>query len=150
MCEKHYVELQFEEALLLRNMETESMHDRWNTYSLLPFSAPSTILICGSTQSGKTHFTKKKLLQNANGMFSMHVDRIIYAYSEHQPMFEEMEQKIPNFSLHQGLPSKEEIEQYTRGKLSCVIPSNYNFLKTSISCCRKPSFITLYYINIYS
>lgn len=35
-------------------------------------------------------------------MFSMPVDRIIYAYSEHQPMFEEMKQTIPNLSLHQG------------------------------------------------
>lgn len=85
-----------------------------NNHSLLPFSAPTPILICGSTQSGKTHFTKE-LLQNANGMFSTPVDRIVYAYSEHQPMFEEMVQTIPNFSLHKGLPSKDDIEQYTEG-----------------------------------
>lgn len=95
-------------------MENESMNDWWDTHSLLPFSAPTTILICGSTQSGKTHFTNK-LLQNANGMFSMPVDRIIYAYSELQLMFEEMEKTIPNLSLHQGLPTKEDIEQYTEG-----------------------------------
>lgn len=77
------------------NMEKESRNDWWNTDSLLPFSAPTTVLICGSTQSGKTHFTKK-LLQNANGLFSMPVNKIIYAYSEHQPMFDEMEQTIPN------------------------------------------------------
>jgi hypothetical protein len=63
---------------------------------------------------------RKKLLQNANGMFSMPVDRIIYAYSEHQPMLEEMEQTIPNLSLHQGLPTKEDIEQYTEGVLHCL------------------------------
>ena len=45
----------------------------------------------------------------------MPVDRIMYAYSEHQPMFEEMKQTIPNLSLHQGMPSKEDIEQYTEG-----------------------------------
>lgn len=94
------------------NMEKESRNDWWNTDSLLPFSAPTTVLICGSTQSGKTHFTKK-LLQNTNGLFSMPVNKIKYAYSEHQPMFDEMEQTIPNLSLHQGLPSKEDIEQYT-------------------------------------
>lgn len=93
-------------------MEKESRNDWWNTDSLLPFSAPTTVLICGSTQSGKTHFTKK-LLQNTNGLFSMPVNKIKYAYSEHQPMFDEMEQTIPNLSLHQGLPSKEDIEQYT-------------------------------------
>lgn len=114
MSKKHYAERQCEETWLLRNMETESVNNWWNTQSLLPFSTPTTILICGSTQSGKTHFTKK-LLQNANGMFAMPVERIIYAYSEHQPMFEEMEKTIPNFSLHQGLPTKEDIEQYTEG-----------------------------------
>lgn len=114
MSKKHYAERQCEETWLLRNMETESVNDWWNTQSLLPFLTPTTILICGSTQSGKTHFTKK-LLQNANGMFAMPVERIIYAYSEHQPMFEEMEKTIPNFSLHQGLPTKEDIEQYTEG-----------------------------------
>lgn len=76
-----------------------------NNRSLLPFSAPTTILICGSTQSGKTHFTKK-LLQNANGMFSTPVDRIVYAYSEHQPMFEEMVQTIPTFYYTKDWPLK--------------------------------------------
>lgn len=106
---KHY----FEKVWRPRNIEIESGVNM-NNRSLLPFSAPTTILICGSTQSGKTHFTKE-LLQNANGMFSTPVDRIVYAYSEHQPMFEEMVQTIPNFSLHQGLPSKDDIEQYTEG-----------------------------------
>lgn len=93
-------------------MDTES--EWWETKSLLPFSAPTTILICGSTQSGKTHFTKR-LLQNADGMFCTPVDKIIYAYSEFQPMFDEMMSDIPRLIFHQGLPSKEDIEQYTEG-----------------------------------
>lgn len=47
--------------------------------------------------------------------FSMPVDKIINAYSEHQPMFDKMLQSIPNLSLHQGLLTKEDIEQYTEG-----------------------------------
>lgn len=93
-------------------MDTES--EWWETKSLLPFSAPTTILICGSTQSGKTYFTKR-LLQNADGMFCTPVDKIIYAYSEFQPMFDEMMSDIPRLIFHQGLPSKEDIEQYTEG-----------------------------------
>lgn len=94
-------------------MDTES--EWWETKSLLPFSAPTTILSCGSTQSGKTHFTKR-LLQNADGMFSTPVDKIIYAYSEFQPMFDEMMSDIPRLIFHQGLPSTEDIEQYTESK----------------------------------
>lgn len=86
----------------------------WKTKSLLPFSAPTTILICGSRQSGKTHFTDR-LLQNADSMFTTPVDKIVCAYSEHQPMFDKMMSSIPRLILHQGLPSKEEIEQYTEG-----------------------------------
>lgn len=93
-------------------MDTES--EWWETKSLLPFSAPTTTLICGSTQSGKTYFTKR-LLQNADGMFCTPVDKIIYAYSEFQPMFDEMMSDIPQLIFHQGLPSKEDIEQYTEG-----------------------------------
>lgn len=78
----------------------ESQSEWWKTKSLLPFSAPTTILIRGSTQSGKTHFTKR-LLQNADKMFSTPVDKIIYAYSEHQPMFDEMMSSIPRLILHQ-------------------------------------------------
>lgn len=91
-----------------------SNNEWWKTNSLLPFSAPTTILICGSTQSGKTHFTDR-LLQNADSMFTTPVDKIVYAYSEHQPMFDKMMSSIPRLIFHQGLPSKEEIEQYTEG-----------------------------------
>jgi Cdc6-like AAA superfamily ATPase len=90
----------------------ERQSNWWKIKSLLPFSAPSTILICGSMRSGKTYFTKQ-LLQNADGMFSIPVDKIVYPYSEYQPMLDEMMANIPRFLLHQGSPSKEDIERYT-------------------------------------
>lgn len=84
----------------------------WETATLLPFSTPTTILICGSTQSGKTYFTKL-LLQNAKGMFTKPVQKIIYAYSEYQNIFDDMKTTNPGIIFHQGLPSKEDIDQYT-------------------------------------
>lgn len=41
-----------------RNIESDSMNGWWETNCLLPFSAPTTILICGRTQSGKTTLQK--------------------------------------------------------------------------------------------
>lgn len=73
-----------------------------NPYFL--FSAP-TILICGSTQSGKTYFTKQ-LLEKAYEMFTMPVDKITYANTEHQDMFHDMEQSMPTLVLHQGFPQR--------------------------------------------
>lgn len=84
----------------------------WETATLLPISTPTTILICGSTQSGKTYFTKL-LLQNPKRMFTKQVQKIIYAYSEYQNIFDDMKTTNPGIIFHQGLPSKEDIDQYT-------------------------------------
>lgn len=71
----------------------------WETATLLPFSTSTTILICGSTQSGKTYFTKL-LLQNAKGMFTKPVQKIIYAYSEYQNIFDDMTTTNPGIIFH--------------------------------------------------
>lgn len=104
----------------------------WKTKSLLPFSAPTTILICGSTQSGKTYFTKQ-LLEKANEMFTIPVDKIIYAYTEHQDMFHDMEQSMPTLELHQGLPTKEDIEKYTEDVRHTIIVLDDLMLKVAQS-----------------
>ena len=86
----------------------------WETEALLPFSSPTTILISGATQSGKTCFTKR-LLSCADAMFTIPPSKVIYAYSEYQPIFDEMLNTVPNFILHQGLPNREEVEHYSEG-----------------------------------
>lgn len=85
----------------------------WKSESLLPFKPCSSITINGATQSGKTCFVHK-LLQNVKGMFSGEpVSQILYCYGIHQTLFEKMEEDIPNFTLHEGLPNKEEIENFS-------------------------------------
>lgn len=81
---------------------------------LLPFHSPTTILISGCTQSGKTFFTKR-LLENANYMFTIPPQKIVYAYSEYQPAFELMKQTIPNIVFHEGVPSSEDVDNYAEG-----------------------------------
>ena len=89
-------------------------HREWWKYeSLLPFKACSSITISGATQSGKTYFVHK-LLKNVRGMFSGEpVSQILYCYGIYQPLFDEMQSHIPNFTLHEGLPSEEDIENFT-------------------------------------
>lgn len=77
--------------------------------TLLPFFSPTTICISGPTQSGKSMFTKK-LVENANAMFTLPPERILYAYSEHQKLFDEM-QNIPNLTFHEGLPDRQRLEE---------------------------------------
>lgn len=71
-------------------------------------------MVSGATMSGKTHFIYRILL-NANGMFEILPQKIIYCYSQYQPLFEEMERNITSLVLYQGLPSKEQIKEWTEG-----------------------------------
>ena len=79
---------------------------------LLKFHSPTTMYLAGSSQSGKTTFTYR-LLRNADKLFSQVPVRIIYAYDTYQPIFTEMQETIPNLTLHQGLPNKEDIDTWT-------------------------------------
>lgn len=92
----------------------------WERESLLPFHSPSTVLISGCTQSGKTHFTKR-LLENVYGMFDIPPQKILYAYSEYQPVFDVMKATIPNITFHQGLPSRDDIEEFSEGQDHVVV-----------------------------
>ena len=60
----------------------------------------------------KQRFTFK-LLENANGMFEKPPTKIIYAYGQYQPLFEQMEERIPGLILHSGIPSREQIDEWT-------------------------------------
>ena len=46
-------------------------------------------------------------------MFEKLPKRIIYAYGEYNQIFEQMESRIPGLILHQGLPTKEQITEWT-------------------------------------
>lgn len=71
-------------------------------------------MIVGPTMSGKTSLVQK-ILKEATGMFQKPPERIVIAYTEFQPLFEEMEKSIDTLILHQGLPSKEQIDEWSDG-----------------------------------
>ena len=112
------------------NRWTESImqNSSYETEALLPFSSPTSILVSGATQSGKTFFTKR-LLSCADKMFTIPPSSIIYAYTEYQPMFDEMIDSIPKLRFHCGLPSREEIEQYSEGNGHTILVLDDMFLK---------------------
>lgn len=64
------------------------------------FKHPSTFLIAGPTQSGKTYFVKRLL---ENQLFEPKPDRIIWAYGEWQPSYDKMKSSIPNLEFIKGL-----------------------------------------------
>ncbi len=68
--------------------------------ALLPFKDCSSLLLTGSTSSGKTTWVYK-LLQNIEAMYETKPDKILYCYGVWQPIFDEMEKMC---TLQQGLP----------------------------------------------
>ena len=62
---------------------------------------------------GKDIFYIQAFKKNASGMFEKPPKNITYAYDEYQQILEKMENCIPGLILHQGLPSKEQITEWT-------------------------------------
>ena len=71
-------------------------------------------MISGATGSGKTRWVYR-LLQNLSGMYVKEPPvETLYCYGIHQPLFDEMESTLPNFTLHLGLPTSDELAEYTK------------------------------------
>ncbi|KAJ8300877.1 hypothetical protein KUTeg_022396, partial [Tegillarca granosa] len=73
-----------------------------------------------TTMSGKTTLTYE-ILKNSNGMFEITPTKIIIAYGEWQPLFDKMEENVPNIIFHQGLPSRDDIDQWSTNSEHTVL-----------------------------
>ena len=62
-------------------------------------------------------------------MFTIPPERVVYAYTEYQPLFEDMLKRVPNVTLHQGLPNREEIERYSEGVKHMILVLDDMMLK---------------------
>lgn len=92
--------------------------------SLIQFETPTSILVCGPSNCGKTVFVKK-ILENARLMFKEPPVYILYCYgSVWQHMFDDMKQTVENINFHEGLPTKIElieIHKDNNGHFICVL-----------------------------
>lgn len=91
---------------------------------VLQFETPSSLLVCGPSNSGKTSFVKR-LLENASLMFKTPPKYILYCYgSVWQPIFDEMEKCVKNIRFFKGLPTEDEfldIRDSNDGHFVCVL-----------------------------
>ncbi len=79
----------------------------------LPFEPCSSICISGMSGSGKSYLTFE-FLKNLKYMYSETPPiETIYCYGIHQPLFDEMERTIPNFTSRRGLLSSAELDELT-------------------------------------
>ena len=91
-------------------MESQSI----NT-ALLPFQTPCSTLVVGSSQSGKTFLTYK-IIRQSKGMFTIPPVKIVYCYSAFQDLYAKMEKEVSNINFHEGLPTSENIEEWSEKK----------------------------------
>lgn len=92
-------------------MEPEIRVDRGD-YTYMPFKTPISLIIAGSSFSGKTFFIAN-LLKHKNEMFQPEFKEIIFVYSSWQPIYDELENALENIKFITRIPSKSEIENIT-------------------------------------
>ena len=82
----------------------------------VPFAPCSSICISGQTGSGKTQWVYK-FLKHLPDMYTENPpSQVLYCYGIHQDLFDHMERTIPNFYSKEGLPTVEELDDFTRDR----------------------------------
>ena len=64
------------------------------------FKCPSSIIIAGPSQCGKTTFTRQ-LLQQADSLFERPIRKIVYCYGQWQECFKDI---APRVTFVEGIP----------------------------------------------
>ena len=73
------------------------------------FKTPSSILVVGPSNSGKTTFVKRLILENID-LFETWPTRVVYCYGSWQPMFKEL--KAKGVTFHEGVPEKKDFDKW--------------------------------------
>lgn len=82
-------------------------------------------------------------------MFTFPPQRILYAYSEYQPVFDVMKTTIPNITFHQGLPDRDDIEDSSEGHDHMILVRDDLMLKiTSSEECVQLFTVTSHHKNV--
>ena len=81
----------------------------------IQLKSPCTVGVFGCTQAGKSTFIKQ-LLAEGDHMFTTVPKWILYCYGVKPESETEMKEKIPLIEFHEGLPSKDMIEEKTENK----------------------------------
>jgi hypothetical protein len=80
----------------------------------VPWKVPFTCSLYAPSGGGKTHFIYN-LLKHSAYVFEKDIEECLFCYSTYQQLFEEISEKIPNVTFHQGVPTLEQLKSFTRG-----------------------------------
>lgn len=91
--------------------------------------APSTCVLSGSTGSGKTTLIHR-ILKSKDELFEKKVHKVMYCMSVDQRLFTEMRRTVPGIIFKRGLPSQEDLEDFTDGSLHTLVVLDDLMLET--------------------
>ena len=81
----------------------------------LPFEACSSMCITGQTGAGKTLWLYR-VLKQLKHMYREPPVHTLYCYGIYQPLFDDMERELPHFTARLGIPTTDELEEYTKDR----------------------------------
>ena len=82
---------------------------------VLKFHSPTSVAMFAPSFSGKSTLTRR-ILENADTMFIEPPEFVGYCYKEWLPMFVDMKDSVKELILCQGIPSREQMEEWTQGR----------------------------------
>ena len=80
------------------------------------FKEHSSFNVVGSTNTGKSRWVYKLLLNKDQMFEGPPITKILYCYSVYQDLFDEMGSALPLIQFKQGLPSKDELDSLSADK----------------------------------
>jgi hypothetical protein len=96
--------------------------DSLTTSITIPFIACSPMMVAGPTNSGKTQWVKKLLM---NGMFTEPIESVLYCYGVYQEIYAELVSELGKkgcpVHLNEGLPSVDMLKEKADGKFHVII-----------------------------
>lgn len=88
----------------------------------IKFRPHSTFYVAGATNSGKTHWVHKLLLNSKDMFEDEPPTKILYSYSIYQDIFFSMEKEIDNITFINRLPTTEDITSFASdGKHGIIV-----------------------------
>lgn len=118
--------------------------------SLLKFVTPCTIGLFGMSNCGKSTYIKK-MLEQADGVFTEPPKRVVFCYNIFQDLFHRMAETVPNISFYEGVPDRATMEEWSAqiggGPLMIVFDDLYNEVIQSKAVCDL-SILLSHHLNI--
>ena len=100
-------------------IETEGSIDE--SHSLIKFYSPSTLLLVGQSNAGKSSYMRK-LVEYGDKLFTIPPSRYIWLYNIFQPLYENIvSASNGKLTFDQGLPTRADIETWAKGEPHLVI-----------------------------